>query len=75
MTKKYEAGQGYRDGWNDRHEGEANRCPINGCATSDDLYWNEYRIGYSEACKQVLEDARKTIGEMKQFLAEDVDFT
>lgn len=68
----YTPERGYQDGWKDRHEGKPSRSPINFGWSSDNSspYWEEYRIGYDEACKKILEDARKSIQEDKQFLAE-----
>lgn len=68
----YTPERGYRDGWKDRQEGKPNQAPVNFGWSSDNSspYWKEYRIGYDEACKQILSAARKSIQEDKQFLAE-----
>lgn len=73
----YFPGQGYKDGWNDRQAGKPNASPVGwGSATSDKtVYWEEYRIGYAEASRKILEDAKKSIEEMKrdisQYLTEE----
>jgi hypothetical protein len=73
----YSPGQGYKDGWNDRHAGKANAAPMGwGSATTDkSVYWEEYRIGYAEASRRILDDAKRSIEEMKrdisQYLTED----
>lgn len=73
----YFPGQGYKDGWNDRQAGKPNASPVGwGSATSDKtVYWEEYRIGYAEASRKILEDAKRSIEEMKkdisQYLTEE----
>lgn len=63
----YEPGKGYRDGWEDRHFGKPNMAPMGwGNATTDDsVYWDEYKQGYADASKRIVEDARRTISDMK----------
>lgn len=73
----YFPGQGYKDGWSDRQAGKPNASPMGwGSATSDKtVYWEEYRIGYAEASRKILEDAKRSIEEMKkdisQYLTEE----
>lgn len=76
----YEPGRGYTVGWHDRHYGKPNISPTDwGNATSDDkVYWEEYRQGYADASKKIIDEAKKVIREMgrdinKRFLTEDVD--
>jgi hypothetical protein len=66
----YTPGQGYRDGYDDRHNGVKSRCPF-GCGTTDDPYWTEYKEGYADADRKIMEDARRSINENKKFLTED----
>ncbi len=76
---RYTPGKGYKDGWNDRHEGKPKACPTQwGNATTDNgVYWDEYRIGYADASRKILENAKRSIEEMKQdisqYLTEDID--
>lgn len=62
----YIAGQGYRDGYNDRMSGNPNRYPFGmTSATSDSrVYWDEYLTGYTEANTKVLQDARHSVNEI-----------
>ena len=66
----YSAGQGYKDGHGDRTDGRSSRNPY-GSGTSDDPYWREYKTGYFEADREIMENARRTVKEEKKFLAED----
>ena len=65
----YTAGQGYRDGYNDRQSGSRSRCPFRS-GTTDDPYWREYKAGYADADREILEDARRGVKEKNQFLSE-----
>lgn len=65
----YTPERGYKDGWHDRQNGKPSRSPT-GFAGTASAYWNEYKIGYDDACKQIIADARRSIQEDKQFLAE-----
>jgi hypothetical protein len=73
----YSPGQGYKDGWNDRQAGKPTAAPMGwGSATTDtSVYWEEYRIGYADASHRILDDAKRSIREMKkeisQYLAEE----
>ena len=73
----YSPGKGYRDGWDDRHNGKPNASPMGwGSATTDKaVYWEEYRIGYADASRKILEDAKRSIDEMRkdisQYLTEE----
>lgn len=66
----YEQGKGYRDGWEDRHFGKPNAAPMGwGSATTDDaVYWDEYKVGYADASKKIVQEARRTIADMKNEL-------
>lgn len=66
----YSAGQGYRDGFNDRQDGKPSRNPY-GSGTTNDPYWSEYKTGYFESDREIMEIARRTMKEEKKFLAED----
>lgn len=62
----YVPGQGYKDGYEDRMSGKQNRFLIN---FSEEHYWQEYKLGYEEASRRVLEDARHSVNS-KSFLVE-----
>lgn len=63
---EYIAGQGYRDGYNDRMSGQPNRCPLGMTSATSDrkVYWEEYATGYAEAHTKVLRDARNSVNEI-----------
>jgi hypothetical protein len=65
----YTPGKGYRDGYNDRLGGQKSRCPF-GSGTTDDPYWREYKEGYADADRKVMEDARSSINDKTRFLRE-----
>ncbi len=62
----YTAGQGYKEGYQDRMIGKPNRYVIR---MEDTPYWEEYNVGYSEASRKILEDARSKI-DNRDFLVE-----
>ena len=66
-THGYIPGQGYKDGYQDRMNGLADRSVA--YATSQP-YWAEYRQGYAEAERNIIERARQGISENKRFLSE-----
>ena len=65
----YTPGKGYRDGYNDRHGGLQSRCPF-GSGTTDDPYWTEYKQGYAEADRKIMQEARKSVQSESKFLAD-----
>jgi hypothetical protein len=68
--KDYIPGKGYRDGYQDRQQGKPNLSIIEtSILENQSQYWEEYKLGYSEASKRIIEDARSTINE-KIFLVE-----
>lgn len=78
-NKSYTPGKGYKDGWNDRYAGKPKTYPMewDTAKTDHDIYCDEYRIGYADASRKILEDAKRSIEEMKQgisqYLTEDSD--
>ena len=70
----YTPGQGYKDGYHDRHSGTKSRCPY-GSGTTDDPYWREYKEGYADADRRIMDDARNSITENKKFLSETDPWT
>ena len=63
----YIAGQGYKDGYQDRMTGKTNRSVIS--LEPDSPYWEEYKVGYSEASRRIIEDARSKV-DTRDFLIE-----
>jgi len=62
----YTPGQGYRDGWKDRMEGQPNKVyknPMNYTSLDDGPYGDEYNAGYREANEKVMREARKSVNE------------
>lgn len=67
----YTAGQGYRDGHRDRNNGNVNRNLLDD-VTTNDPYWREYKEGYGDADRKIMEDARRSVvNENKKYLADD----
>jgi hypothetical protein len=65
----YTPGQGYRDGYMDRQQGKPNLSLLEvGLLENNNPYWDEYKLGYSEASRKIIEDARDGLG--KQFLVD-----
>lgn len=64
----YIPGQAYKEGYNDRMNGFADRSLSQ---ESIDLYWGEYRQGYAQADRVITEKARKGIVEGRTFLTEN----
>jgi hypothetical protein len=67
--KSYTAGQGYRDGWNDRIDGRPSR-NTDATVAADFPYWKEYSEGYKDAESDVMEQARQSVLKHKRFLSE-----
>jgi len=65
----YTAGQGYKDGFNDRMSGLPNKGEQK-FGFSKTPYDQEYITGYSDAERRVLENARKEVNEDRKYLAE-----
>ena len=66
-THGYIPGQGYKDGYQDRMTGLADRS-VSYAVTQP--YWAEYKQGYAEAERRIIEQAKQGITESKRFLSE-----
>lgn len=67
-THSYIPGQGYKDGYQDRMNGLADRSVS---YASSQPYWSEYKQGYREAERNIIEKAKQGITESKKFLTEN----
>jgi hypothetical protein len=67
-TQSYIPGQGYKDGYQDRMNGLADRSIS---YASSQPYWSEYKQGYREAERNIIEKAKQGITESKKFLTEN----
>ena len=67
-TQGYIPGQGYKDGYQDRMNGLADRSIS---YASSQPYWSEYKQGYREAERNIIEKAKQGITESKKFLTEN----
>lgn len=65
--ESYIPGGGYKEGYNDRMNGLADRSITH--ATTEP-FWMEYRQGYMQAEKNIIEKARQEVNESRRFLAE-----
>jgi len=63
----YTPGQGYKEGYNDRMNGLADRSITH--ATTE-VFWMEYRQGYMQAERNIIEKARHEVNESRRFLSE-----
>jgi len=62
INMNYTPGKGYRDGFSDRQQGKPNLSLIEfGVLENRNPYWDEYKLGYSEADRKIIEDARSSV--------------
>lgn len=58
----YAPGKGYRDGYSDRQQGKPNLSLIETTLLeNNNPYWNEYKLGYADADRKIIDEARSSV--------------
>jgi len=59
---EYVPGKGYHDGYKDREQGKPNLGILESSILENhNMYWEEYKMGYAEANRKIIEEARSNL--------------